>query len=273
MKNRFDKVWKDKLRGKLFCKFIDKYLTNSSELVVLDAGCRYGAFIFELSKKFKFVYGIDISANVLAKLMKETKSVSNIEIKEESILKTNFKENSFDLVILEGVLEWVGLSNSQIPARKSQEIALKECKRILKKNGILFVGIENKMFPYHWFVDPHGYTPFTAILPKKLSIFLYKHLGKGYYGQNIFSFWGYHTLFNRIFKNCEILVPIPNYKYIYSSSQFNNRKLREKIKKIKNLNFLDLKNKILTNLLYIGTFFSLSKILCKDFIIICKKII
>ncbi len=267
----FNKVWKDEFRGHLFLKFIRKYFSEISELTALDVGCRYGAFSFNLAKDLKSVIGIDVDIKIVKETKRKAEKFENLEIKEGSILKTEFDDNQFDLIILEGVLEWVGCSNPYDSQINCQIQAIRECFRILKPTGILYIGIENKIYPYHWFIDPHGYTPFTAILPKFISMPLYQRLKNEYYGQNVKSYWGYQKILRKIFNNCQILVPLPTYKYLFNVSSFNGKELRFKIKEVLKIKSIKKSHKMMMKLLQITSHFRLSRMFTKDFVIICKK--
>ncbi|MBN1376950.1 class I SAM-dependent methyltransferase [Candidatus Woesearchaeota archaeon] len=263
---------KDTFRGKLFVKFIKNYFKKPlKELKVLDVGCKYGAFSFELAKNFKEVIGIDVNKEALKETKAKAENIKNLKIKEESILKTSFKSNSFDLITMEGVLEWVGITNPDLKAIECQKKALKECKRILKKDGIVYVGIENRLCPYFWLQDPHGKLPLTVILPRFLSKPLYKMIKKSYYGQNILGYWGYKKLFNNIFNNPDIMIPLPHYKYLYEVSSFDNNELRKKIKKVSKIKNLRKTYRWALNGLKISSYLKLTKLFSPNFAIITRK--
>ncbi|MHA1251194.1 MAG: class I SAM-dependent methyltransferase [Candidatus Helarchaeota archaeon] len=263
----------DIFRGKLFVKFIRRYFKDISSIIALDVGCRYGALLIEMAKNFKKVIGIDIDDDALEIIRKKTEKFENVVIRKENVLRTNFNDNTFDLITLEGVLEWVGLSNPSISPKECQIQALEECKRILKPNGILYCGIENKLYPPHWFKDPHSYLPLTVILPRKLAQFYYECKTKTdfkYYGQKIYSYWGYVKIFSKVFGSCDIKIPLPNYKYLYYISSLNSKDIIKNAKKalsIKNLR-KTYKATTLSNLAFSALGL---KYFSNDFIILCRK--
>jgi len=269
---QYIKVWKDEFRGKLFLNFINKFIKNTKSSISLDVGCRYGAFTFELAKNFKKVVGIDINEEIIEDFKKRAQYIKNLEVFTENILNTNFSDNTFDLVILEGVFEWIGCSDPSRSPKNSQKQAIRECFRILKKGGILYIGIENKFFPYHIWKDPHGFTPLTALLPKFVSIPLYRKITKGkYYGQNVLGYSGYIKMMNEVFKNCQILIPLPTYKYLFAVSSFNGKELRNKIREVLNNKAINKSYKIILKLLFLASYFKLTKVFAKDFVILCRK--
>ncbi|MHA1335587.1 MAG: methyltransferase domain-containing protein [Promethearchaeota archaeon] len=263
----------DTFRGKLFVQFIRRYFRDTSSIIALDVGCRYGAFLVEMAKSFKKVIGIDIDEGALEIIKKKIEKFDNVIIKKESILKTDFPDNTFDLITLEGVLEWVGLGDPSISPKECQIQALYECKRILKPNGILYCGIENKLFPAYWFRDPHSHLPLTVILPRRLAQYYYERktkTGFKYYGQNILSYWGYAKMFSKVFGSCDIKIPLPNYKYLYYISSLNSKELMKKAKKtlsIKNLR----KTYKATTLAVLALSLLGLKYFANNFVILCKK--
>lgn len=55
-----------------------------------------------------------------------------------------FSDNSYDVVILNLVLEWCGNNNISLPARKSQLRLLSEINRVLKPSGYLQISTKNR---------------------------------------------------------------------------------------------------------------------------------
>ena len=262
----------DNTRGILFVNFIKKFFRDSSKISALDIGCRYGLLTFEMAKAFKKVIAIDIYESAIEKIKERAKNFDNIEIYKIDLLNSNFDDSSFDLIILEGVLEWVGLTNPSISPKEVQIQTLKECKRLLKNGGILYCGIENKLFPLYWLRDPHSYLPLTVILPRFLSKRIYARFNDNeYYGQNISTYWGYSKMFYKVFRNYNIMIPIPNYKYLYYLSSFNPKELRSKAKKALKIKYPKKSFTFIIKLTIFLSILHLTKI-TNNFIILCKKI-
>jgi 2-polyprenyl-3-methyl-5-hydroxy-6-metoxy-1,4-benzoquinol methylase len=109
---------------------IDKYCKKEGHTLVI--GCGAGRESFALSEKKLNVTGIDI--------VEKLASICHNEGKEKNI-KANFltmngfclgfKKESFDYIILFGQLI------SLIPSRENRINTLKECKRVLKDNGLI----------------------------------------------------------------------------------------------------------------------------------------
>jgi len=261
----------DTFRGELFKDYLYEFFNDFSNLRVLDVGCRDGAFTIPLAEECKEVIGIDVDMAFVEKTKKKASKYKNITIEFGNILQTKYSNNYFDLVILEGVLEWVGNSNPYISPVECQKMALRECKRILKPDGILYIGIENRLCPAFWLRDPHTKTPLTVILPHFLSKPLYRLLRGKYYGMSLMSYWGYQGLLKPIFENGKIVIPIPHYKYLYSVSTFNNAQLAGSINLVSDIPHAKktygdwLRGLKWANRLHI------TKFILPNFVIICKK--
>ena len=103
--------------------FILPYINNESK--ILDVGCAIGGFLkYCQSKGFFNVYGID---PIKAYVDKANKPY----IKFGSVYSIPFEANSFDIIILDQVLEH--LSNPRL--------AMREIKRVLRKGGLCYIGV------------------------------------------------------------------------------------------------------------------------------------
>jgi SAM-dependent methyltransferase len=78
---------------------------------------------------------------------------------------------SFDCVILVGLLEWVGSGIGKESPRSLQLRFLKEIRRVLKPTGSVYLAIENRFGAPYWLgrPDPHAYLPFLSLLPRWMS--------------------------------------------------------------------------------------------------------
>lgn len=112
---------------------------------VLDVGNGLGEITKYLDGK---VFGIDIDKD------KNIFSISNgVETVNASATKLPFKNNCFDLIVLNHLVEHV----------KDWELVVKESHRVLKSNGLVYVAFPNKNNP----IEPHYYLPFLHYLPTK----------------------------------------------------------------------------------------------------------
>jgi SAM-dependent methyltransferase len=131
---------------------------------------------------------------------------------EGSVLDVTVPENYFDIVMLNGVLEWVGYEK-----KNAEDIQLKVLKKALsslKDTGFLYFAIENRWFPFNFFEDPHQHLPFMCVLPRPLA-HLTSYLMRGKpYDTPIYSYWGFINLLKKTgFKKIKAYFPFINYQY------------------------------------------------------------
>jgi len=109
---------------------VDKYCKKDGDTLVI--GCGAGRESFALAKKKLHVTGIDIVEKLVRICHNEGKEKN---IKADFLTMNGchlgFKKESFDYIILFGQLI------SLIPFRENRINTLKECKRILKDNGLI----------------------------------------------------------------------------------------------------------------------------------------
>ena len=127
-----------------------------------------------------------------------------------------FCDGSFDLVILNGVLEWVGAySDSKSPSQCQKDL-LREISRVLRPGGSLYIGIENR-FGYKFLLgkpDDHSQVMYTSLLPRFLADRrMIKIKGKPYRTYT-YSYWGLKRLLGKCgFHNVKIALSLPDYRY------------------------------------------------------------
>ena len=108
-----------------------KYLQKQD--VVLDLGCGNGQNTLKASKFVKTAIGVDYD-NSLLNVARKTAKTKNVDFKKLNLEdKLPFKNNTYDKVIFLDVLEHLHKRNQVIW----------EIKRVLKKNGQLFISVPN----------------------------------------------------------------------------------------------------------------------------------
>lgn len=127
---------------------------------VLDVGCAGGTGLWFYSKEFpeiKFT-GIDLLAE---NVLKEREELFNGKVKLEvgDIRAISFKDNSFDLVISDSVINTLD--------RKDDIVAVKELTRVAKKH-VLF--LEQNCLPDQFGSNNYGHD-FKTLLPEIKLIF------------------------------------------------------------------------------------------------------
>lgn len=142
----------------------------NSESKVLEFGCGYGGSSIALAQQSGLVVSMDLTRERVEFLSHRASNedIGNIvPIWGGDSLPLPFKDDYFDVVSMNGVLEWVVQGHTGNPAVVQKKF-LKEMLRILKPNGFLYVGIENR-FGLQFLAgrpDPHTQLRFVTILPR-----------------------------------------------------------------------------------------------------------
>jgi SAM-dependent methyltransferase len=140
--------------------------------VCLDIGSGWGSLAFGLHQFYETVYSQD---GVLERLQFQalraaSEGVKNIRFLRSDLQKIPLPDNSVDLVVINGVLEWVGLRDSPRKPEEIQHTFMLEVRRVLKSGGIVYLGIENR-FGAQYFLgyQDHSGLPFTSLLPRSIA--------------------------------------------------------------------------------------------------------
>jgi SAM-dependent methyltransferase len=117
-----------KIHRRLILNELDFFnLVKDKKSKILDFGCGFGYFLkFFFKKNYKNIFGIDPDKNLLKKIPKKIKTYTCYGN------KTKFRNNSFDVIFVYGVLHH--LHND-----KEYYEAINEIHRILKHDGLIFI--------------------------------------------------------------------------------------------------------------------------------------
>lgn len=105
-------------------KFANKMLENK-KLKILEAGVGAGNVLMFFKEKGHEIIGIDFEPNVISMLKKK---YPEFDVRVGNVLKTEFEDNTFDLITLFGVIHY-------FEEEKQINQSLKEMFRILKPGG------------------------------------------------------------------------------------------------------------------------------------------
>jgi SAM-dependent methyltransferase len=192
---------------------------------VLDIGSGLGAITQSLAYNYEKVISVEpISERIrFTNLRVKQENLDNVELVQTNILSLPFFDDSFDLVILNGILEWVGEWDMSVPPREAQLKLLNSLRALLRPGGYLVIGIENRIgFNYFLGSLDHSGFFYTSLLPRKLAS-LYLRLRTPYFYRSspnlkkeyrtfTYSQAGYEKLLSEAnFKNRNYYYPINGY--------------------------------------------------------------
>jgi len=184
---------------------------------ILDAGAGWGTISFSLARFYKRVFAFDIVKQRVKfiDMQRRDLGVNNLI---PAIGHTNhlpFRDNYFDLVILNGVLEWIPYLDKKKNPYIQQLTALKELRRVLKKGGKIYIGIENRwaFINFLGFKDTHSGLRFAPVLPRVIAD-IYSKIVKGEpFVEYTYTIFELKKILKKAgFKGIEFYAPLPTYR-------------------------------------------------------------
>ncbi len=124
----------DKSRRSIFVKKLDDEIPMGSN--ILEAGCGTGQLSIALSRYARQIYGIDLSKGSLieAKQFINSNDIKSVHLFRMNIFKLFFEENTFDVIISNGVLHHT----------YNPKLAFSKLVRVLKPGGIIVIGLYHR---------------------------------------------------------------------------------------------------------------------------------
>jgi 2-polyprenyl-3-methyl-5-hydroxy-6-metoxy-1,4-benzoquinol methylase len=139
-------------RGKFTMSIISK-VRECQNLKILDFGSGEGGTSYVLAKD-NIVTSFDINK---VRLQRQTNSVSNFNLLCGSSSYLPFKNNSFDIIILQDVLEHLD----------NREKLIHNIYNLLNDNGIIYLSTPNKFSIINIFADPHWGVPLVSLFKRE----------------------------------------------------------------------------------------------------------
>jgi SAM-dependent methyltransferase len=182
---------------------------------VLDLGAGTGTTSHALAAHYRNIVALEPVLERVQFMQERFRqeNLSNVQVVRSSLWTLPFAPESFDLVAMNGVLEWVPVGRTEDP-QQLQEKALKNAFRLLRPGGHLYLGIENR-FSAGYFIgynDPHAGIPFVTILPRRFAHWYARRKGLSGYRNYLYSSAGYRKLLRGAgFTRLEVYLAIPSY--------------------------------------------------------------
>lgn len=210
---------------------------------ILDAGSMWGGLTIPLAQFCSEVHAVDktIETLILLDVRARQMGFDNIAPIAASVKSLPYPNDYFDLVILNGVLEWIGTTQDVVleehyygrwnkitkynksPYQMQLE-ALQELYRVLKPNGVIYIAIENRIGIQYFlgFPDDHINVRFVTFLPRRIANFFTKLLKNSEYRTYIYSPQKLkHLVKNAGFNDIEFYSVVPNYRKINKMVHFD----------------------------------------------------
>lgn len=123
------------------------------ESTVLEISSGLGAVTHALALNYRRVVSVESVAELarFGKVRLDQEGLNNVDLIQTTLELLPFCKETFDLIVLNGVLEWVGEWRGRIGiARDAQSEALRDLRRLLRPEGVLIVGSENRIAYTSW---------------------------------------------------------------------------------------------------------------------------
>lgn len=195
---------------------------------VLDLGCGWGTLAWSLAQFCGHVVACDstLERMQLLGIRRQVDELDNLQLVCAGDSKhLPFPDNSFNAVVVNGVLEWVPSGLPGNPRDVQMEF-LREIRRVLKPDGCLFLGIENRYAWKTWAMNADGHTDlrFVPWLPRTLAHLYSKIKGKGSYRNYLYGPGQYRKLLSDCgFADTQFYVPCPGYHHPLRMIDFEDK--------------------------------------------------
>lgn len=166
------------------------------ESTVLDVGAGLGVLTHALALQFEKVVSVEpITERVnFTRVRLEQEGLKHVDLVQTTLDSLPFFDRTFDAIILNGILEWVGEWRVDESPRAAQVSTLIALRRLLKPGGLMLIGIENRI-GWDQFLGrvDHPGTRFTSLMPRWMASLYVKMTRPAFYRTVMDSTQGYRT--------------------------------------------------------------------------------
>jgi SAM-dependent methyltransferase len=190
---------------------------TNTQGVILDVGCGLGALSIPLAQDNLGVVSLDPTYERVkfVKIRCKQAGLNNIQPVCASVLRLPFPDDYFDVVVLNAVLEWLGLSDAERAPKKVQIHGLRELRRVSKPGGEIYLATKNRYAYFYWLgkKDPHSGLRWVTLLPRWLARH-YSQFRRGKdYRECLYSYHEYQRLLHSVgFSQIRIYSSFPSFR-------------------------------------------------------------
>lgn len=179
---------------------------------VLDVGCGTGGITEALSEHCRAITTCDINPAAVERGLGKSACADTTGCQVDAA-SLPFEADTFDIAIVNGVLEWVPEASDDNP-KVRQLTALRELARVLRSGGLLYLGIETRFYaPYLAGLPDHSDLRFAAVMPRPLANLYSKVVRDREYRNYLYSVTGYRRLLRATgYGDIEPAAALPTYK-------------------------------------------------------------
>ncbi|MGH9558527.1 MAG: class I SAM-dependent methyltransferase [Bryobacteraceae bacterium] len=182
----------------------DQIMPITPDGLILDLGAGLGGISAELAKEYRVIAleGVAERASFISIRARQDNMVRNLAVMNGDLNTVRFAPEQFDAVVVNGVLEWVGLFDASKPVSQVQIEFMQSLRKLLVPGGIVYVGIENRIGWNQLRGTPdHSGLKYTSLMPRFMAEWVCRR-GTGYraalnsgYRTYTYTRWGYARLF------------------------------------------------------------------------------
>jgi SAM-dependent methyltransferase len=212
------------------------------DAVALDIGSGFGAITQALAHTARKVYSVEAIPERIdfTRIRLEQEGICNVQLLQSSALELPFADGIFDMIVVNGVLEWVGEWCASKSPRSLQLDFLMSLHRLLKPDGLVVIGIENR-FSYEAFRGSmdHSGLPYTSLMPRFMATFCLRHARRRHYRTTLnakreyrtytYSEHGYRKLLDESGFQGQFYWPYPGYNQPYRITPLRNELVRDQL--------------------------------------------
>ena len=141
--------------------------------VIADVGCFWGGITSLLARHARQVWAVDATPHTVrfVNMRARQEGLSNVRTVRALAQELPFPDASLDGVVLNGVIEWLGLTPGTTDPYVLQDSALAGVARVLKPGGFLYVATKNRFGLNYLFGrrDQNTGLRFITLLPRALA--------------------------------------------------------------------------------------------------------